>query len=122
MTQPRNLSMRHFAARLSISLLAFAGLATAGSVRAPAVKPAPTLPNVSVGTQREGDVTHFYVTNRELCEITMTFALKLENLKSCAKFPYTVTLPPHQVTEAFSLAPIDPSKPWGFDYTNYFKL
>jgi hypothetical protein len=122
MTQPRNLSMRHIAARLPILLLAIAGLSTAGSVRAPAVKPEPPSMNVAVATQREGDVTHFYVTNRELCEVTMTFTVKLDNLKSCAQFPYTITLPPHQVTEAFSLAPVDPSKPWGFDYTNYFKL
>ena len=122
MTQPGNLSMSHIVTRLPILLLVLAGLTAAGSLRAPAEKLVPPLTNVSVGTQRDGDVTHFYVTNRELCEVTMTFSLKLVNLKSCAEFPYTVTLPPHQVTEAFSLEPVDPGKPWQFDYTNYFKL
>src|SRR5215831_16773360 len=123
MTHPGNISMPHIDTRLPILLLVLVGLTVASSLRAPAEKPAPPPPtNVSVATQRDGDVTHFYVTNRELCEVTMTFNMKLENLKSCAEFPYTVTLPPHQVTEAFSLEPVDAGKPWAFDYTNYFKL
>ena len=34
---------------------------------------APEAKAVNVSTRRDGEVTHFYVENKELCEITMTF-------------------------------------------------
>jgi len=77
---------------------------------------------VNVTTRRDGDVTRFYVENNELCEITMTFEMGLVNLKGSTTFPCTVTLPPRQVTEAFTLSPNDPGAKWEYTYTNYYKL
>ena len=83
---------------------------------------APEAKAVSVSTRRDGDVTHFYVENKELCEITMTFEMGLVNLKGSTTFPCTVTLPPQRVTEAFTLSPNDPGAKWEYSYTNYYKL
>jgi len=77
---------------------------------------------VEVIAKHDGEVTRFLVTNAELCEVTMTFEMSLQNLKGNVQFPYTLTLPPHAVTEAFTLAPIEPGAKWEFDYTNFYKL
>ena len=76
---------------------------------------------VKVTSHREGDVTQFYVENKELSEVTMTFEVELLNLTSTVAFPYTATFPPGR-TEAFALSPADPKAKWEFNYTNYFKL
>jgi len=77
---------------------------------------------VKVVTKREGALTHFYVDNQELSEITMTFDLRLVNLKGGSEFPYSATFPGHQVTEAFTLSPINCAEKWEFSYTNYYKM
>jgi murein DD-endopeptidase MepM/ murein hydrolase activator NlpD len=77
---------------------------------------------VKVTTHREGNVTHFCVENKELCEVTMTFEMDLVNLKASADFPCTVTLPPRQTTETFKVWPNEPGAKWEFSYTNYYKL
>ena len=61
-----------------------------------------------VFTKREGDVTHFYVDNREANEVTATFELHMLNLKGSKRFPYTATYPGSQVTEAFTVSPVKP--------------
>jgi hypothetical protein len=78
--------------------------------------------SVKVTSEREGNVTHFYVQNNELCEVTMTFEMKLENLKGNTSFPFTGTFPPGQKTEAFALSPVSVDSKWGYSYTNYYKL
>jgi murein DD-endopeptidase MepM/ murein hydrolase activator NlpD len=83
----------------------------------------PAQRSVRITTEREGERTHFYVSNDELCEITMTFEMGLINLASeehC--FPYTGTFPGGKKTRAFTLAPVVPGKDWKFTYTNYYKL
>jgi murein DD-endopeptidase MepM/ murein hydrolase activator NlpD len=82
----------------------------------------PKTDSVTVITKREGDVTHFYIKNDELCEVTVTFEMGLNNLAANKQLPCTATYPARQTTEAFTLSPIDPSAKWSFDYTNYFKL
>lgn len=77
---------------------------------------------VEVTTKREGKATRFYVANRELCEVTMTFETALVNLQSDKAFPYTTTLPPGQTTEVFTLSPVRPEDKWHYAYTNYYKL
>jgi len=52
----------------------------------------------------------------------MTFDMKLLNLESNAQFPYTATLPPRQITEAFTLSPIEADAKWEYTYTNCYKL
>jgi len=78
--------------------------------------------SVKVTTRREGEVTHFMVENNELCEITMTFEVSVLNLKGSVGFPCTITFPPRQVTEAFTLSPVDLNCGWEYTYTNYYKL
>lgn len=85
-------------------------------------KTAPEARTVQVTTTHEGNATHFNVRNDEFCEVTMTFDLGLVNLKSDVQFPYTTTLPPRQVTEAFTISPVDPGAKWEYSYTNYYKL
>ncbi len=77
---------------------------------------------VCVVTERDGDTTRFFVENRELGDVTMTFEVNAKNLKGNVAFPYTATFPPGEVTEAFTLAPVDLSARWEYSYTNYFKL
>src|SRR5438105_12720331 len=77
---------------------------------------------VKVITQKEGDLTHFFVNNLEGGEVTATFTVAANNLKGSVQFPYTATYPPRQITEAFTLSPIDPQKGWGYSYTNQFTI
>jgi murein DD-endopeptidase MepM/ murein hydrolase activator NlpD len=81
---------------------------------------APKLFNVVA--KRDGNVTRFYVDNREANEVTATFELKLTNLKPTQPLPYTATFPPKQLTEAFSVAPGDPDKPWDYSYTSHYTV
>lgn len=115
-----HLLRRAFALALAI---AFVGTAVA-NVPAPR-EPAPIkdrAPAVKVTTSREGGCTHFYVENDELCEITMSFDVGMQNLTSTAKFPYTATFPGNKTTEAFVLTPEDKDASWEYSYTNYYKL
>ena len=84
--------------------------------------PADKAPSVKVVTKRDGAGTHFYVENDELCEITMSFAMNLVNLKCSARFPYTATFPAGKTTEAFELTPACEGTNWEYSYTNYYKL
>src|SRR5580765_3340219 len=118
--------MRH---RLLCGALAFAVTSLIGCAFSrgnaklpPSASPHETLPGVKVTTKNEGGVTHFYVENDELCEITMTFGLELSNLKSNVRFPYTSTFPAQGITEAFALTPTVSGSEWEYSYTNYFKL
>ena len=102
------------------------GLWTASAATASASQGTPTsigdLKPVRLSTKREGEVTHFLVENKELCEITMTFEMNLLNLKGTVGFPCTLTFPPQQTTEAFSVSPQNPSEKWEYSYTNFYKL
>jgi len=77
---------------------------------------------VKVLTKKEGNLTRFFVDNREAGEVTATFTMAPDNLEGNVHFPYTSTYPPGQVTEAFTLTPIDPQKGWGYSYTNHFTI
>jgi len=77
---------------------------------------------VKVTCNREGNVTHFLVENRELGDITMTFEMHVKNLQGKVSFPYTATFAPGKTTEAFALQPCDPDGKWEYSFTNYFKL
>ncbi len=77
---------------------------------------------VKITTKKVGDVTRFFVENLEAGEVTSTFTVGLDNLKGNVTFPYTSTYPPHQITEAFALSPIDSKKGWGYSYTNQFTM
>ena len=82
----------------------------------------PESKTVSITARREGEATHFYVENKEFCEVTMTFEMGLANLKGSSKFPYTATFPARQMTEAFTVSPVEPEAKWEYNYTNYYKL
>ena len=70
-------------------LVKFGFVAVAATTAASAIGSPVTIASqtktVNVSPRRDGDVTHFYVENKELCEITMTFEMGLENLKGCTK-------------------------------------
>ncbi len=96
------------------------------SPAAPVVPESRSVPSakcaVQVITRTDGNRTHFLVANHELCEVTMSFAAKLVNLKPSLPLPHTATFPAGAVTEAFSVAPLDPNAEWDYAYTNSFKL
>lgn len=102
------------------------GLLLAGMGFTPAEGKAPSASSddirVKITTQREGDVTHFYVENLERTEITMTFNLGLENLKSTKRLPLTATFAPNRKVEAFNLSPVDTEQPWQYSFTNYYNI
>jgi hypothetical protein len=77
---------------------------------------------VRIYSVREGQVRRFFVENKELCEITVTFHVKVENLKSSVRLPHTATFPACQTTEAFVLEPLNAGAQWEFSYTNHYKL
>src|ERR1043166_1795486 len=77
---------------------------------------------VKVITKKDGNLTRFFVNNLEGGEVTATFTVAADNLKGNVNFPYTATYPAGQVTEAFSLTPVDASKGWGYSYTNHFTI
>ena len=103
---------------VALLLTSLCSLSADGKVSAPPSESSA----VKVTTRREGEVTHFYVENKEFCEVTMTFEMGLVNLKGDSKFPYTATFPARQSTEAFSVSPVKPGSAWGYSYTNYYKL
>ena len=107
-------------------ILSLVTIACLISVSADAREKRPALPpqvsTIKVTTEREGEATHFYVQNNELCEITMTFEMSLLNLKANTTLPCTMTFPPHKTTEAFILSPIESEAKWEYSYTNYYKL
>ena len=115
---------RIFCGALALAVTSLFGCAfSRGNAKFPAaIPPHDSLPGVRVTTKSEGGVTHFYVENQELCEITMTFGLDVSNLESTVHFPYTATFPAQQVTEAFTLTPTVSGSEWEYSYTNYFKL
>jgi murein DD-endopeptidase MepM/ murein hydrolase activator NlpD len=125
----RTLAPPSKASRLFCGTLAFAVTSLVGCAFSrgyaklpPATPPHKSLLGVNVTTKCEGGVTHFYVENHELCEITMTFGLDISNLESTVPFPYTATFPAQKVTEAFALTPTVSGGEWEYSYTNYFKL
>jgi murein DD-endopeptidase MepM/ murein hydrolase activator NlpD len=112
---------------LLLALLALGGLPHARAAKETEPGPDSGLQNtdpiaVKVTTQREGTATHFFVVNQDLCEVTMTFDMSLENMTSDQPFPCTKTLAPGKTTEVFTLTPTDPKSKWQYDYTNYFRL
>jgi len=115
---------RLFCGVLAFGVTSLIGCAfSRGNAKLPPVPPPhESLSGVKVTTTHEGGVTHFYVENDELCEITMTFGLDVSNLESTVRFPYTATFPAKGVTEAFALTPRAGGGEWEYSYTNYFKL
>lgn len=77
---------------------------------------------VKVTERRDGDIIRFLVENLESADVTATFDLGLVNLKGSTRFPYTMTLLPHQTIQAFSLSPIDEAREWHFSLTNAYTL
>ncbi len=99
------------------ALLAF----TAGS--GPASTEPSTNKLVHIVTEKEGDRTRVFVQNLEPTDVTATFELELTNLKSSAGgSTYTATYPGNELTEAFTLSPINPDKQWGYSYVNHFTI
>lgn len=115
--------------RLIAKLLAFISSfvlshATASAAKSAdaASEPHDSAPDVKVIARREGEATHFFVENKELCEVTMTFQMHLVNLISSSTLPCTATFPAGKTTEAFMLTPTSTDAKWEYSYTNYYKL
>jgi murein DD-endopeptidase MepM/ murein hydrolase activator NlpD len=68
----------------------------------------------------EGSFIHFLVQNLEQADVTATFDLSLNNLKSSTRFPFTSTIPARQTVEAFTLEA--ETSEWNYTLTNYYTL
>jgi len=77
---------------------------------------------VQLTNRREGNIIRFFAENLEPVGVTATFELGLVNLKGNTSFPFTVTLPPRQKTEAFTLWPVQPESQWSYTVTNHYTL
>lgn len=75
-----------------------------------------------VFTKRDGNLTRFFVDNREANEVTATFELQTVNLKGSTNFPFSGTYPANQVTEAFWVAPVRPDEHWNYSYTSHYTV
>ena len=74
---------------------------------------------VRMSSQREGDVTHFFVENLQAADVTVTLEVTSENLKSSNRLPLTRTVPGKERIELASVSPVAPEKPWKWSYTYY---
>ena len=113
--------------RVALGYLGLALLAGCARAALPATtgctsSASPEATAVKVLAERAGNLTRFRVENNEFSEVTMTFDMKLCNLKGEHPFPYTATFPARQTTEAFTLSPVVPGDKWEYSYTNYYKL
>ncbi len=77
---------------------------------------------LKVFTKEIEGITHFYVQNLELADMTATFDLNLVNLKCSATLPYTATFPGAKTVEAFTVCAIDANAPWSFKYTDSYTI
>jgi murein DD-endopeptidase MepM/ murein hydrolase activator NlpD len=75
-----------------------------------------------VFTKRDGNLTRFFVDNREASEVTATFELQMLNLKGSQTFPFSATYPANQVTEAFTVSPVEEDEPWNYSYTSHYTV
>jgi len=74
---------------------------------------------VKVSSVRHGEVTHFFVENLQLADVTVTLEFESENLTSAVALPVTRTLSGRERVELVSLSPVKPEKPWKWAYTYY---
>lgn len=86
------------------------------------IRQIPVKQMLDVVKRSEDGVIHIFVRNREPADVTATFSADLVNMKGSTRFPVTRTFPPHQTTEAFSLAPIHEDEEWHYTLTNCYLL
>lgn len=77
---------------------------------------------LKVFTKEINGITHFYVQNLQLADVTATFELTLLNLKCSAALPYTATFPGNQTIEAFSVSAVDKGAAWSYKYTDSYTI
>src|SRR6185436_10647851 len=68
------------------------------------------------------NLTRFFVDNREASEVTATFELQMVNLKGSQRLPFSATYPANQVTEAFTVSPVEETEPWNYSYTSHYTV
>jgi murein DD-endopeptidase MepM/ murein hydrolase activator NlpD len=74
---------------------------------------------VKISSQKNDEVTEFYIENLQSAEVTITIEMDLKNLKPSEKLPYTATIPPGARVKMFSVEPPDPQKDSSWSYTYY---
>lgn len=75
-----------------------------------------------VFTKEIDGITHFYVENLQLADVTATFEMKLINLQCSTSLPYTATFPGNQTVEAFTVSAVNKSVPWDYSYTDSYTI
>lgn len=77
---------------------------------------------LKIFTKEIEGITHFYVQNLEMADVTATFDMKLVNLKCSALLPYTATFPGTKTVEAFTVSAINAGAPWSYKYTDSYTI
>ena len=111
---------KYFLARISLWLSLAIAFSLAGADESAGEEAVRKMLKVMV--ERDGETSRFFVKNFEQSELTVTFEMKLVNLKGSTNFPFTATFPANQTTEAFTLSPIDPDEKWDYSYTSYYTM
>lgn len=77
---------------------------------------------LKIFTKEIEGITHFYIQNLEVADVTATFDMKLVNLKCSAVLPYTATIPGAKTVEAFTVCAINSNAPWSYKYTDSYTI
>jgi len=81
----------------------------------------PELPGIEVLERLVGNTPVLALRNPQLAEMTVSLELTLENLTPNVPVPFQVVLAPNQTTPPLvALRPIDPRRPWHYNYHSYF--
>jgi murein DD-endopeptidase MepM/ murein hydrolase activator NlpD len=116
----RRAQQKSFLARISLWLLLAVGLSLACADESTGEEAPRKMLKVVI--ERAGETSRFYVKNFEESELTVTFEMKLVNLKGSTNFPYTATFPGNQTTEAFTVSPVSQDERWDYSYTSYYTM
>lgn len=74
---------------------------------------------VLISTERVEKTVRFFVRNLQAADVTITFEVKSQNLRSTVEFPHTQTIPGGAKVQAFELISTNQSGGWSWEYTYY---
>jgi murein DD-endopeptidase MepM/ murein hydrolase activator NlpD len=74
---------------------------------------------IKISSQKKEGETLFFVENLQHADVTVTIEMDLKNLEPSAPVPYTVTVPPREKLQAFTLTAVDPKQDSSWSYTYY---
>ncbi len=74
-------------------------------------------PGVRVVEEREGNLTHIFVTTTNCLDVTITLEAQLQNMSALPVLPVTVETQGRRRVELVTLQTLNPTQPSGYPYT-----